>query len=87
LLRRSLKRGMTIYAISQRWAEADKTAMGNASCYVLFASRGEDVNYISRKTLVPVNELAELRALEYITFDPVTKEKRKEKLTFRSGRA
>lgn len=87
LLRRSMKRGMTIYAISQRWAEADKTAMGNASCYVLFASRGEDVNYISRKTLVGVEELAELRALEYITFDPVTKEKRKGKLNFKSGSA
>lgn len=83
LLRRGLKRGINIYAISQRWAEADKTAMGNASVYVLFASRGEDVNYIARKTMVPYAELAELRALEYITFDPVTKEKSKERLTFR----
>lgn len=87
LLRRSLKRGMTIYAISQRWAEADKTAMGNATVYVLFASRGEDINYISRKTLVPVDELAGLRALEYIMYDPVTKEKSKNRLTFRTGRA
>lgn len=87
LVRRGLKRGINIYAISQRWAEADKTAMGNASVYVIFASRGEDVNYIARKTMLPVTELAELRALEYIVFDPVTKEKRKEKLTFRSGKA
>jgi hypothetical protein len=82
LLRRSLKRGINIYAISQRWAEADKTAMGNASAYILFASRGEDIQYISRKTMVPVTELAALVAFEYITFDPVTKEKHKKKLSF-----
>lgn len=83
LLRRGLKRGINIYAISQRWAEADKTAMGNASAYVLFASRGEDIHYIARKTMLPVTELAALVAFEYITFDPVTKEKTKKKLTFR----
>lgn len=83
LVRRGLKRGINIYAISQRWAEADKTAMGNASAYVLFASRGEDVAYISRKTLVPESELAALVAFEFIEYDPVTKEKSKKKLRFR----
>jgi len=83
LVRRGLKRGINIYAISQRWAEADKTAMGNASIYIVFASRGEDVNYIARKTMLPLDELASLVAFEYITFDPVTKEKRREKLRFR----
>jgi hypothetical protein len=83
LVRRGLKRGINIYAISQRWAEADKTAMGNASVYLVFASRGEDVQYIARKTMIPVDELAALQAFEFITFDPVTKEKSRKKLTFR----
>lgn len=82
LVRRGLKRGINIYAISQRWAEADKTAMGNASNYVVFASRGEDCGYISRKTLIPVEEIAGLKQFEFIEFDPVTKEKMQKKLRF-----
>lgn len=82
LIRRGLKRGITIYAISQRWAEADKTAMGNASEYLVFASRGEDVAYISRKTMIAIEEIAALKAFEFIRFDPVTKEKEKKKLRF-----
>jgi hypothetical protein len=31
LVRRTLKHNITIFAISQRWAEADKTALGNSS--------------------------------------------------------
>jgi len=83
IVRRGLKRGINIYAISQRWAEADKTAMGNASQYLVFASRGEDVNYIARKTMLPMDELVTLKAFEYITFDPVTKEKERKKLQFK----
>jgi hypothetical protein len=82
LIRRGLKRGITIYAISQRWAEADKTAMGNASEYVLFTSRGEDIDYIARKTRVPVTELESLMPFEFIRYDPVTKEKVRKKLRF-----
>lgn len=62
LLRRGLKRGITIYAISQRWAEADKTAVGNASNFVCFTmSSGDDVAYMARKTSVPAAELAALK--------------------------
>lgn len=61
LLRRGLKRGISIYAISQRWAEADKTAVGNATEFVCFRmSSGDDVAYMARKTRIP---LAELEAL------------------------
>jgi ApbE superfamily uncharacterized protein (UPF0280 family) len=83
ILRRGLKRGITIYAISQRWAEADKTAIGNASEYMLFTSRGEDIDYIARKTRVPVAELEALKPFEFIRFDPVTKEQSKNKLRLR----
>lgn len=67
LLRRGLKRGITIYAISQRWSEADKTAVGNASQFVLFRqSSGDDVRYLSRKTRVPVADLEKLLPLEFV---------------------
>lgn len=66
LLRRGLKRGITIFAISQRWAEADKTAIGNASAYVCFAMRGDDVAYMARKTRIPEGDLSKLQALEWI---------------------
>lgn len=66
LLRRGLKRGISIYAISQRWAEADKTAIGNASEFVVFRAAGDDVQYMARKTRIPVAELEALQPLQYI---------------------
>lgn len=83
LLRRGLKRGMNIYAISQRWAEADKTAVGNASEFVLFRqSSGDDIRYLSRKTRVPEAELSGLRPLEYVRFDAATGQIERGKLRF-----
>lgn len=73
LLRRGLKRGITIYAISQRWAEADKTAIGNASEFVLFRqASGDDVLYLSRKTRVPATELENLKPLDFVHYDAAT---------------
>lgn len=83
LVRRGLKRNITIYAISQRWAEADKTAFGNASEYVVFASRGDDVAYISKKTRIPIEEIDALKPFQFIQFDPVTKEKRADRVRLR----
>lgn len=75
LIRRGLKRGITIYAISQRWAEADKTAVGNASQFVLFRmSSGDDVAYLSRKTRVPVTALEGLKPLEFVNYDALNGE-------------
>lgn len=82
LLRRGLKRGIDIYAISQRWAEADKTAMGNASAYVCFSLRGEDIEYMARKTRIPVQELEALQKLEWVRTDPVSKVTERGKLKF-----
>jgi hypothetical protein len=82
MLRRGLKRGLTIYAISQRWSEADKTAVGNASEFVLFRmSSGDDVRYMSRKTRVDVAALEGLQPLEYVRFQ-VTGEQERGKLKF-----
>lgn len=83
VLRRGLKRGMTIYAISQRWAEADKTAIGNSSEFVIFASRADDIEYIARKSGVPKDEIESLAPFEFIRYDPVTKAKVRKKLAFK----
>lgn len=82
LLRRGLKRGINIYAISQRWAEADKTAIGNASEFVCFRMNGEDIPYMSRKTRIPVDELETLKTLEYIRFEPATQTRIRKKVRF-----
>lgn len=85
LLRRGLKRGGNIYAISQRWSEADKTAVGNASMYVCFSMGGDDIIYMARKTRIPETELEALKPLEFVTIDRLTKEIARGKLTFRGG--
>ena len=83
LVRRGLKRGISIYAISQRWAEADKTAVGNASEFVLFRmSSGDDIAYMARKTRVPAAELESLAPLQYVRFS-VTGDIERGRLTFR----
>ncbi len=83
LIRRGLKRGITIYAISQRWSEADKTAVGNASRFVLFRqSSGDDVAYLSRKTRVPVQEIERLKPLEFVDFNALTGDIQPGKLRF-----
>lgn len=82
LLRRGLKRGITIYAISQRWQEADKTAINNASMFVLFRHNGEEAPlYLKRKTGVPVEQIPTI-PLEYVIFNPTTREISKNKLRF-----
>lgn len=83
LLRRGLKRAITIFAISQRWAEADKTAIGNASEFVLFRlSSGDDIAYMARKTRVQAAQLEGLQPLEYVTVDAVTGKTARSKLKF-----
>ena len=84
LLRRGLKRGITIYAISQRWQEADKTAIGNASEIVCFCmSTSLNIGYMARNTRISVDRLNALIPLEYLKFDVSTGEVTAGKLTFR----
>lgn len=83
LLRRGLKRGITIWAISQRWAEADKTAVGNASDFVIFRqSSGDDVRYLSRKTRIAETDLGGLAPLEFFKLDALTGATARGKLKF-----
>jgi hypothetical protein len=83
LVRRGLKRGINIYAISQRWSEADKTAMGNASYYIVFTTRPKDVKYVANSTGLDVEQLKTLAPFEFFMIDPVTHEITKKKLAFK----
>lgn len=83
LLRRGLKRGITIRAISQRWSEADKTAVGNASDFVIFRqSSGDDVAYLARKTRIDADRLGGLKPLEWVHLDALTGETTAGRLRF-----
>lgn len=83
LLRRGLKRGITIWAISQRWSEADKTAVGNASDFVVFRqSSGDDVRYLSRKTRIAEDEINGLAPLQFVRMDALTGAIERGKLRF-----
>lgn len=73
VVRMSLRYGVELYALTQRPAESDKTAFGNAS--VIHAGRA--VTPADRRTLaeyldVPVATVAALRPLEWIERDYVT---------------
>lgn len=82
LLRRGLKRGISIYAISQRWQEADKTALGNASSFVLFRQNGAAAGkYLERMTGVPASEIPSDK-LDFIVFDPTTGKITRDRLKF-----
>lgn len=82
LVRRGLKRGITIYALSQRWQEADKTALGNASRFVFFRQNGRKAGkYLEEMTGVPFEEIPKL-PLDFIIFDPGTGEIRRDRLRF-----
>lgn len=83
LLRRGLKRGISLWCISQRWSEADKTAVGNASDFVVFRqSSGDDVAYLARKTRIPLEQINGLAPLEFVHMDALTGQIKAGKLRF-----
>lgn len=84
LVRRGLKRGISLFPISQRWAEADKTAIGNATDFYVFrAATGSDVAYMATKTGLQKERIAHLKPLEYLHLDALTGQVAGSKLTFR----
>lgn len=83
LLRRGLKRGISLWCISQRWSEADKTAVGNATDFVIFRqSSGDDVAYLARKTRVALDEINGLVPLQFVHMNALTGEIYRGKLRF-----
>lgn len=83
LLRRGLKRGITIYAISQRWQEADKTAIGNASEFILFRQNGpKAAKYLESMTGISADQIPTI-PLEFVKFDPTTGKTERGKMIFK----
>ena len=83
LVRRGLKRGINIFAISQRWQEADKTAFGNATDYYIFMQSSlDDARYMSKKTSIDLERIWSLNKLEYLHFQKEGKLLEGGKVTF-----
>lgn len=83
LVRRGLKRGITLYPISQRWSEADKTAFGNATDYVVFrCASAKDAKYLDERTRIPLERINGLKPLEFIHLDALTGAMKEGKLRF-----
>tara|TARA_B100000446_G_scaffold185938_3_gene211047 strand:+ start:4173 stop:4862 length:690 start_codon:yes stop_codon:yes gene_type:complete len=93
LLRRGLKYGVDIIAITQRPAESDKTAVGNASMvHICRLQLPTDIRYVARMTGVPEKTLNEMRAdqdlskFDFVTVDTGRKQWQRGCLTFPRGR-
>lgn len=76
VVRRGLKRGLSIFAISQRWQEADKTAIGNASEAFIFApATAKDAKYLADMFNLPVQDIGGLQQFQFVhwqSFKPYT---------------
>ena len=67
MARTGLKFGLTMYPISQRWAESDKTAFNNVNEFYCFAMLPMDVKYMAERTGLDPDELAGLAKVETAT--------------------
>lgn len=92
ILRRYLAYGVTIYAVTQRPAESDKTAIGNASeLHVCRMNLADDRRSVARSTGIPGPELEQLIAdqdkgyFEFIHADTGRRKFRRGALTFAAG--
>lgn len=67
LVRRGRKRGVSIYGVTQRPAESDKTIMGNRSLiHVGRMERAADRAYVAREMDIPQTEVDGLSPLEWL---------------------
>jgi len=70
LVSRGRKRGITIYAVTQRPSESDKTILGNISkIWVGRMARAKDRKYMAAELDVHVDDITELKALDYLERD------------------
>ena len=94
ILRRYLSYGVDIYAITQRPAESDKTAIGNASVvHICRLQMDRDRKAASNDSGVPIDEIRKLRAdqdksqFDYISVDTGRGYYRSGVLTFSRNKA
>lgn len=67
LVRRGRKRGITIFAVTQRPAESDKTIMGNASkIHCGRMQKATDQKYMASEMNMPIELVKALKPLEYL---------------------
>lgn len=70
LVSRGRKRGITIYAVTQRPSESDKTILGNISrIWVGRMARAKDRKYMAAELDVHTDDITELKALDYLERD------------------
>lgn len=93
LLRRALKYGPDLFAITQRPAESDKTSVGNASVVHLCALKlPSDKDYMARMTGLPLELINGLRSdqdngvFDFVTIDDNSHTYDMGKLTFPGNR-
>lgn len=73
LVSRGRKRGITIYAVTQRPSESDKTILGNVSrIWVGRMARDKDRKYMAAELDVNKDDITELKALDYLERDMLT---------------
>lgn len=67
LVRRGRKRGVTLYAVTQRPSESDKTVIGNATrLHVCMLARAADRQYMAREMDLPQATLDAVQPLEWL---------------------
>jgi hypothetical protein len=84
ILRKGVAYGPTIYALTQRPAESDKTALGNATllhCHQMASA--DDEKYMARHLRCEPAQVAQLRPLHYIERDRISGEQRHGKVTIK----
>ena len=71
LIRRGMKHGLHVYAVSQRWQEADKTTLGNCAKLIAFrANNALESQYLAQRFRgVTSQELEDLPMLQYVELD------------------
>jgi len=87
LIRKGLRYGPDLYALTQRPAESDKTSIGNASVLHVHQCALEiDVAYMAKQLRVPFDQVDELVPLQWIERDRRTKQLSTGSLTRRGTR-
>lgn len=85
ICRKGLEYGPSIYAITQRPAESDKTAIGNATllhCHQM--AREDDEKYMAKELRVDQAEVGKLLPLQWIERDRLTHQNRRGTVNLRT---
>lgn len=70
IVRRGLRYGPQLYAVTQRPSESDKTVMGNASIFHCHSmARADDARYMAREMRIDQEKIDALRPLQFIERD------------------